>query len=398
MNCRDAPRRVSACLCRKQILNIGSNLTGFMLFLAQNEPIIEEKPLILHRFKLVMMEISREILQYLHYHPLSSRDEIANGVAFEGSDATMKRLIAAGVQNGDIMVEGKGRATRYRLSNQAHLLMPLNLDTYFALDVDERQVQSSYNFALIREQLPDVKLFSADEEARLRELQAEFRQHVNEMTPNEYRKEMERLGIDLSWKSSQIEGNTYSLLETERLLRESKTANGKTKEEAVMLLNHKDALRFVLDNPDYLQPLSVSRIEDIHQLLTKELSVDKGVRRRRVGITGTNYHPLDNEFQIREAMRDMCNLINGKESVFEKALLALVLLSYIQAFTDGNKRTARITSNAILIANGYCPLSFRSVDSIDYKKAMLIFYEQNNLYAFKQIFIEQFEFAVREYF
>ena len=81
--------------------------------------------------------------------------------------------------------------------------------------------------------------------------------------------------------------------------------------------------------------------------------------------------------------------------MFEKALLTLVLLSYIQAFSDGNKRTARITSNAILIANGYCPLSFRSVDSIDYKKAMLIFYEQNNLYAFKKIFIEQFLFSFK---
>ena len=151
----------------------------------------------------------------------------------------------------------------------------------------------------------------------------------------EYRKEMERLGIDLSWKSSQIEGNTYSLLETERLLRESKTANGKTKEEAVMLLNHKDALRFILDNPDYLQELSVSHIEDIHQLLTKELSVDKGIRHRRVGITGTNYHPLDNEFQIREALYDTCDLINWKENIFEKALLTLVLLSCIQAFTEG---------------------------------------------------------------
>jgi len=117
-----------------------------------------------------------------------------------------------------------------------------------------------------------------------------------------------------------------------------------------------------------------------------------------VGITGTNYRPLDNVFQIREAMRDACDLINGKDDVFEKAFLTLVLLSYIQAFSDGNKRTARITSNAILIANGYCPLSFRSVDSIDYKKAMLIFYEQNNLYAFKKIFMDQFEFAVSEYF
>lgn len=344
------------------------------------------------------MDIAREILQFLHYHPLSSRDEIAKGIAFEGSDTSLKRLLSTCIQHGDVVVEGKARATRYQLSCQAMLLMPINLDTYFALDIDERQIHTSFNFQLIREQLPAVALFSDEEKAYLQELQDEFRQHINEMSDNEYRKEMERLGIDLSWKSAQIEGNTYSLLETERLFRESITANGKTKEEAIMLLNHKEALRFVLDNPDYLQHLTLSHIEDIHQILTKELSIDTGIRRRRVGITGTNYHPLDNEFQIREAMYDTCSLINSKESIFDKALLALVLLSYIQAFADGNKRTARITSNAILIANGYCPISFRSVSSIDYKKAMLIFYEQNNLYAFKQIFIDQFEFAVREYF
>lgn len=344
------------------------------------------------------MNESRDILQYLHDHPLSSRGDITAGTAFKGSDSTLKRMIVAGIKAGDIVAEGKARATRYRLSPQAQLLMPLNLDTYFALEVDDRQVQSSYNFELINGLLTETRLFSGKEQAHLDALQDEFRQHVNELTDNEYRKEMERLGIDLSWKSSQIEGNTYTLLETERLLRESKTAEGKTKEEAVMLLNHKHALSFVLDNPDYLQELTVSHIEDIHQLLTKELSIDKGLRRHRVGITGTNYHPLDNEFQIREAMRDACELINSKSNIFEKALLTLILLSYIQPFSDGNKRTARITSNAILIANDYCPLSFRSIDSIDYKKAMLIFYEQNNLYAFKQIFMEQFEFAVKEYF
>lgn len=344
------------------------------------------------------MNESRDILQYLHYHPLSSRGDITAGTAFKGSDATLKRMIAAGIKAGDIVAEGKARATRYRLSPQAQLLMPLNLDTYFALEVDERQVQSSYNFELINGLLAETRLFSDKDQVHLDALQEEFRQHISELTDNEYRKEMERLGIDLSWKSSQIEGNTYTLLETERLLRESKTAEGKSKEEAVMLLNHKDALSFVLDNPDYLKELTVSHIEDIHQLLTKDLSIDKGLRRHRVGITGTNYHPLDNEFQIREAMREACELINSKSNIFEKALLTLILLSYIQPFSDGNKRTARITSNAILIANDYCPLSFRSIDSIVYKKAMLIFYEQNNLYAFKQIFMEQFEFAVKEYF
>lgn len=344
------------------------------------------------------MDKAREIQQFVHFHPSSSREEIAQGTLFEGSDASLKRLIASLVAAGSLVVEGRGRATRYSLSPQAHLLMPMDLETYFSQDIDDRQVQTSFNFGLIREQLPHVELFTPEEQNRLNALQAEFRKHVDAMTENEYRKEMERLGIDLSWKSSQIEGNTYSLLETERLLRESRTAEGKTKEEAVMLLNHKDALRFVLDNPDYLQQLSISHIEDIHQLLTKDMAVDRGIRRRRVGVTGTNYRPLDNEFQIREALHDTCELINSKSNVFEKALLTLVLLSYIQAFADGNKRTARITSNALLIASGYCPLSFRTVDSIDYKKAMLVFYEQNNLYAFKQIFIQQFEFAVKEYF
>ncbi len=344
------------------------------------------------------MDTSRNILEFLHYHPNVSRQEIAGGISFSESDATLKRLIAKEVEDGNILVEGKARATRYSLSPQAHLTMPLNIDTYFLKEADERLVQTSFNFELITTQIPRVIIFSEDELRRLNTSQALFQKHLAEISESQYRKEMERLGIDLSWKSSQIEGNTYSLLETERLLRESKTADGKTKEEATMLLNHKDALRFILDNQDYMKHLSIRNIEDIHTILTKELSVDKGLRHRRVGITGTNYRPLDNEFQIREAMQASCDAINARENVFEKAILALLLFSYIQPFMDGNKRTARLTSNGILIAFGYCPLSFRTVDSIDYKKAMLMFYEQNNLHAFKQIFISQSEFATEEYF
>lgn len=344
------------------------------------------------------MTIDVEILQFLHYHPLSNRVEITQGIINAPSESTMKRLISTAVKNGQLESIGRGPATRYKLSPQAHLTMPLDLDTYFDKDIDERQVQETFNFDLIREVLPKVELFSEEELMELKTAQNAFRKNVDCLTDSEYRKEMERLGVDLSWKSSQIEGNTYSLLETERLLKDKQTTSGKTKEEAIMLLNHKDALDFLLDNPDYLKTLTVNRIEDIHSILTKELDVERNIRRRRVGITGTNYRPLDNEFQIREALEDTCSLVNGKDNVFEKAMLTLVLLSYIQAFTDGNKRTARITSNAVLMANGYCPISFRTVDSIDYKKAMLMFYEQNNISAFKKIFIEQFLFAVRTYF
>lgn len=339
-----------------------------------------------------------EMLQYLHYHPDSAKAEIKAGMSLEMSDATIKRVLSKAVKDGMVLVIGKGRATKYRLTPQAHVTMDLNLDTYFDKDVDEREVQEGFNFELINDILPKVELFAPEELNILNSAQEQFRQHLSEMNDTEYRKEMERLGIDLSWKSSQIEGNTYSLLETERLLREKETASGKTKDEAIMLLNHKDALDFILDVPDYLQPLKVNRIEDIHSILTKELGVERNIRHRRVGITGTNYRPLDNEFQIREALEDSVRLINSKSVVFDKALLALVLLNYIQAFTDGNKRTARIVSNGILIANGYCPISFRTVDSIDYKKAMLLFYEQNNIAAFKRIFIDQFLFAVKTYF
>lgn len=339
-----------------------------------------------------------EILQYLHYHPLSKRSEILPALSEPISDRTLMRMLSEATSNGEVEVVGRGPATRYRLTPQAHVTMELNIDTYFDKDVDERKVQESFNFELINDILPNVEMFTPEELQLLNQAQNLFQRHLSEMSDIEYRKEMERLGIDLSWKSSQIEGNTYSLLETERLLKEKQTASGKTKEEAVMLLNHKDALDFILDVPDYLKELSIARLEEIHALLTKELGVERNIRHRRVGITGTNYTPLDNEFQIREALEDMVRLINGKSNIFEKALLALVLLSYIQAFTDGNKRTARIVSNGILIANGFCPISFRTVDSIDYKKAMLMFYEQNNIAAFKRIFIDQFLFAVKTYF
>ncbi len=344
------------------------------------------------------MTTAIEILHFLHYNPLSKRSDILTSLSQQISDRTLMRILSKEVKARNIEVVGHGPATRYKLTPQAHVTMELNLNTYFDKDIDEREIQKSFNFELINEILPAVELFTPEELHELEKTQAIFNQHQQEMSELEYRKEMERLGIDLSWKSSQIEGNTYSLLETERLLKEKITASGKTKEEAIMLLNHKDALDYILDEPDYLKTLTVGRIEEIHALLTKDLGVAKNIRHRRVGITGTNYTPLDNEFQIREALEDSANLINSKRNVFEKALLALVLLSYIQAFTDGNKRTARIVSNGIFIANGYCPISFRTVDSTDYKKAMLMFYEQNNIAAFKRIFIEQFIFAVKTYF
>ena len=340
----------------------------------------------------------QKILAYIKETGACSSKEVHDNGGISVSYSTLKRILSKLVDENYLSTLGKGKGTKYSISATFELLEPIDIDKYYKKEIDERVIKEGFNFSIINDVLAKHRVFNVSELERLNIFQSKFHKNISQLSTIEYKKEFERLAIDLSWKSSQIEGNTYSLLETERLLKEKETAAGKTKEEAIMLLNHKDALDFIIENPDYLYPLTVSKIEDIHSILTKELSVERNLRKRRVGISGTNYRPLDNEFQISEALENSCDVINSKESVFEKALLALVLISYIQPFMDGNKRTARIVSNAILMNEKHCPLSFRTVDSIDYKKAMLLFYEQNNISNFKEIFINQFEFAVNTYF
>jgi len=338
-----------------------------------------------------------EILSFIQDHSNCSSGEIHKEFATSISYATVKRILTQLLGEKYIISEGKGKGTKYFISPSYELLRSIDIDSYYEKEIDERQIKEEFNLEIF-ELLDKTEIINKTELSKLKDLQAKYSENILQLSAFEYKKELERLAIDLSWKSSQIEGNTYSLLETERLLKDKETAAGKTKEEAIMLLNHKEAIDFIVENPDYIIPVTISKIEDIHSLLIKDLAIDKNLRKRRVGISGTNYRPLDNGFQIREALDSASKLVNRKENIFEKALLILVLISYIHPFMDGNKRTARIVSNAILMNYKHCPISYRTVDSIDYKKAMLLFYEQNNISRFKEIFINQFEFAVKTYF
>ncbi len=340
----------------------------------------------------------KEVVEFIRANPSLSSKEIHTGVQLEVAYATLKRMLTKLTLERLIITIGKGKGTKYEIAPGYKLFSPIDVNNYFQKEIDDRDIIDRFNLELMPQVLAGVHVFTNEELQELNALQDKYKQNISQLSKEAYAKELERLAIDLSWKSSQIEGNTYSLLETERLLREKETAGGKSKDEAIMLLNHKEALDFVIADPTYITPLTIARIEDIHSILIKELGVERNIRNRRVGISGTNYRPLDNEFQIKEALQDMCNLVNITANIFEKSLLVLILISYIQAFEDGNKRTARILSNAVLISHNYCPISFRTIDSVEYKKAMLVFYEQNNLSAFKKIFMDQFEFAVETYF
>ena len=339
------------------------------------------------------------ILDFIKDNPNTKREDIEVFLAkmgYEATKMTITRDLKLLLENNDIEKSGFAKATVYNPSIKASLLNDVNIKTYFNRDQDERLPNSiGFNFDVFTA-LKD--LLTSKEKIELEKLNNTYIEKRNKLSPNLLQKEFERLTVELAWKSSKIEGNTYTLLDTERLLNENISAKGKTKEETNMVLNHKKALDFVLKAPEYYSNLTVAKIEELHKLLVDELGVATGIRNGMVGIVGTNYKPLDNAYQIKEALKSLIDVINKTENPIEKALICVLMIAYIQPFEDGNKRTSRILSNAILLANGYCPLSYRSVDEIEYKKAIILFYEQNNVSYFKELFLEQFKQAINKYF
>lgn len=339
------------------------------------------------------------ILDYINKHNGSSRLELEKYVeaaSDKASKNTIIRDLDILLKNKYIKKTGSARSVKYLPAAPNELLIKYDIDNYFKIDVDDRKIKyPQFNFDIYA----NIKnLFSAEEIKKLESVNNIYTNKINALSSVLLKKEYERLLIELSWKSSQIEGNTYSLLDTEALIKENTEANGHKKEEAVMILNHKKALEFIFENKDYFKIITLKKLEELHSLLISDLGVNKGLRKSPVGIVGTNYKPLSNQLQIKDAVDKLIITINNTKNIIEKALITVIMISYIQPFEDGNKRTGRILANAILFANGYCPLSYRSVNESDYKKAVIIFYENNSIDYFKTLFVEQFKFAVEKYF
>jgi len=340
-----------------------------------------------------------EILEFIRKNPNSNNLTIHNYIIMNYEDTsriTIVRDLNLLLKEKLIVKHGKGRNIVYQEVLENKLLAFLNVEDYFKEGPDERDVTyKNFNFDIFN----NLKnIFKKKEVEELDELNKKYQKNIKKMSKAVLKKEFERLTIELSWKSSKIEGNTYSLIDTEVLIKENQEAEGHKKEEAIMILNHKKTLDYISGNLERFKKLDIRDIEDVHRLIAKDLNIAIGIRKRIVGITGTSYKPLDNQHQIREALEKTVKELNKTTNAFSKALLVILLLSYIQPFQDGNKRTARLMVNAVLLANNVCPLSFRSINEADYKKAVILFYEQNNAGFFKKLFVEQFKFAVKNYF
>ena len=310
------------------------------------------------------------------------------------SRVTIIRDLDRLIKSGFVVIQGRGRAIRYGLVKINPLLEYVDLGRYFKLVQKEGGTRPVFNSDIY---LHLSSLYSKEEISLWEEGAKKFREGKEKLDPSIYKRELERFVIELSWKSSQIEGNTYTLIETETLIKQNIQAQGHSEEEARMILNHKDAFDMILDKKESFRKLDFSDVIQLHNVLTRGL-VTSGVRSQRVRITGTVYEPLSSKHDLEDAVRKLIKYINAVVYPPEKALILAAMVAYIQPFADGNKRTARMISNALLMAYDYPSLSYRNVDVNEYRSALVIFYEINNLFHFKRIFMDQLEFVIENYF
>jgi len=312
------------------------------------------------------------------------------------SKVTVVRDLSELIENGYIKQEGSGPSTYYSLTNKPNSLPIFDLDEYFKVDVDNRNIRGNKFESTLFEEVTNS--FKTDELIQVDVSSVNFKKIMLQRDSTDIKKELERFVIELSWKSSKIEGNTYTLLDTENLIKNNISSSKNTAKETQMILNHKYAFDYILDNLESFKTFSIKNLKDVHSIIIKDLGIQPDFREHAVGITGTKYEPIDNKYQIEDAINSLSEKLQQIKSPFIQAFLLLSFISYIQPFADGNKRTARLISNSILIANNYYPLSYRNVDEVEYKKALIIFYEQFNIYYFKQMFLDQYKFSMENYF
>jgi len=334
----------------------------------------------------------QDILDFVAQNPGSGRDAIRKGAATGVSETTVWRALKRLVDEGRLEVSGKGRATGYQIAGsavvRAHLSVPYN-----------RRPPIAYKPEFLDAYVPD-KTWYLPLADRDRMLEA-GRPQGGEMPAGTYaRRILEQLLVDLSWASSRMEGNTYDILQTERLIRFGEEAEGKDRKEALMILNHKEAIQYVVEN---LEEISLRRpdIFAIHALLSDGLLADPAMsgrlRAMPVGISHSSYRPLDDAVTIEEEFDILLQKAAQITDPFEQSFFLLVHIPYLQGFADINKRTSRVASNIPLLKSDLAPMSFMAMDDRDYIDGLIGIYELNNVSLFREVYIDAYLASAEKY-
>lgn len=332
------------------------------------------------------------ILDYIAAQSGARREAIRRHAAPGASETTVWRALKRLVDANRIEVTGKGPATSYSLAGsavvRAYLKTPYN-----------RRRPTSYSKEFLDLYVPG-KMFYLDASNRQR-LHEAGTPIVAPLAAGTYaRRILEKLLVDLAWASSRMEGNTYNILDTERLIRFGEEATGKDRKEALMILNHKEAIQYMVDN---LESISISRTDicNVHALLADGLLIDPAMvgrlRQMPAGIAFSSYRPLDDQFQIEEEFDILVSKASAITDPFEQSFFLLVHIPYLQAFDDINKRTSRIVSNIPLLKADLAPMSFFTMNDGDYVDGLIGIYELNNVALLREAYIDAYIESAENY-
>lgn len=323
------------------------------------------------------------------------------------------------VEEGQLVREGERRWTRYSLpaaaepegpataapvaGDEGEFLAPVSpageeIRVYLRQPVGTRK-PVGYNRAFLDSYRPNESFYlSAAERAHLADV---GKPDFEAQPAGTYAKHiLNRLLIDLSWNSSRLEGNTYSLLDTRRLIEFGEEAEGRGRLEAQMILNHKDAIEFLAGTAEEIG-FNRYTILNLHAILANNLLPDEAAAGRlrsiAVDIEKSTFHPLEVPQLIKECCDQILGVAAAIEDPFEQAFFVMVQLPYLQPFDDVNKRVSRLAANIPLIKGNFLPLSFTDVPRDTYTQAVLGVYEMNRVELLKDVFIWAYERSAARY-
>ncbi len=359
------------------------------------------------------------ILKNMAYFPEgASPEEIRVSMQWPISHLrTMQRRLATLVQENRLLVEGVSRTRRYRLPQPKNVpvvptAIPVEMENQLriplsaAAEIIREKLQQpmhlrlpvGYNREFIDQYHPNNTYY----------LPEFTRTHLSkiggshgDLPAGTYAKQIfNRLLIDLSWNSSRLEGNTYSLLETERLLKLSEVVEGKDLKEAQMILNHKEAIEFLVDSTSNIG-INRRTILNLHAILSYDLLGDAGacgrLRLIPVRIAKSVYNPPGVPQLIDECFQHIIDLASKIRDPFEQAFFLMVQLPYLQPFEDVNKRVSRLVANIPLILHNLSPLSFVDVPVQIYVQGLMGVYELNRIELLREVFVWAYERSCLHY-
>ena len=355
-----------------------------------------------------------EIITILGGNPEGlARGKISEQLNFNIHDKTLQRRLTALVEQSRITKEGEKKATRYfpahailettkghirdnlertkgyLRDNKVKIFSLTSRKTLKFLEIPlHSREKVSYNRDFLDKYVPNKTNYVPKKTRDT--LAQQGKRFDKRLAAGTYARQIcQRLLIDLSYNSSRLEGNTYSRLDTQKLVEEGVMAEGKVHEETVMIMNHKEAILFLVENAQDIELNSLT-IRNLHYLLSQDLLANPdacgNIRTLEVYIGQSTYKPLANPHILKELFELVLQKAKKIKDPFEQGFFLFIHLSYLQAFEDVNKRTSRLSCNIPFIKNNLCPLSFTDVSRDNYTAALLAIYEKNKIQPMLELF------------